>query len=74
MKYVVEVIETLKYDVIVEADSPMEAKKKAEAAYVRGDIVLSDKNYSDGDVECYGEADSDDLANYPMLEEEKDRG
>lgn len=74
MKYVVEIKELLKCDVIVEAESRHEAEQKAERAYVRGDILMDGSNYSDVVVECIAEANSADVKHYPALEEEPENG
>ena len=50
MKYVVEVLETLKRKVDIDADSKDQAISKVKNMYYNGDIFLDDADIQDGGI------------------------
>ena len=59
-KYKVTVYERLRTDVLVEASSEEEAINIAEEAYLRGEIVLGDRDYDGPEFAIMNEISEDD--------------
>lgn len=79
MKYVVEIEETYRKHLVVEADSEREAEKKVDSAYAKGYIDMEKEIGFDCTINCIGAANELDIDDYSHLddgndEEEKDHG
>lgn len=79
MKYVVEIEETYRKYMIVEAESAQEAEEKMDSAYASGFIDVANDGHFENSINCNGEASELDIEVLPFLddgddEEEIDRG
>ena len=68
MKYVVNVVETLRRRVIVEATDPEEAIRKVEWAYEDGRVNLDYKRLKGYEIKSAGLAYGGDLERYEEVE------
>ena len=68
MKYVVNVTETLRRRIIVDAENFEDAERKAEQAYDKGYIVLSDRDYNGYEIRTSHIAYGGDVERYEELE------
>lgn len=68
MKYVVNVIETLRRRVIVDANDFEDAQSKVETAYDNGKIQLDDRDYYRYEIEASHIAYGGDVERYEEVE------
>lgn len=50
MEYIVQITELLSHQIVIEADSAEEAKRKIQDSYYNDDIELTADDYVDGSV------------------------